>query len=64
LFPPSCVGEVGLIGAPSRREIGHGMLAERSLETIFLPMMISLTLFALRVLSQKAMVLQGEFIYM
>ncbi|XP_061356746.1 polyribonucleotide nucleotidyltransferase 1, chloroplastic isoform X2 [Gastrolobium bilobum] len=33
-FPPSCVGEVGRIGAPSRREIGHGMLAERSLELI------------------------------
>ncbi|KAG5083175.1 hypothetical protein JHK84_053213 [Glycine max] len=33
-FPPSCVGEVGRIGAPSRREIGHGMLAERSLEPI------------------------------
>ncbi|KAL5539031.1 hypothetical protein UlMin_043691 [Ulmus minor] len=33
-FPLSCVGEVGRIGAPSRREIGHGMLAERSLEPI------------------------------
>ncbi|MED6157820.1 Purine nucleoside phosphorylase [Stylosanthes scabra] len=33
-FPPSSVGEVGRIGAPSRREIGHGMLAERSLEPI------------------------------
>ncbi|KAK7396125.1 hypothetical protein VNO78_16909 [Psophocarpus tetragonolobus] len=33
-FPPSCVGEAGRIGAPSRREIGHGMLAERSLEQI------------------------------
>ncbi|XP_078430866.1 putative polyribonucleotide nucleotidyltransferase 1, chloroplastic [Wolffia australiana] len=33
-FPPSCVGEVGRIGAPSRREIGHGMLAERALERI------------------------------
>ncbi|KAL2320519.1 hypothetical protein Fmac_029488 [Flemingia macrophylla] len=33
-FPPSCVGEAGRIGAPSRREIGHGMLAERSLEPI------------------------------
>ncbi|KAK7290675.1 hypothetical protein RIF29_05264 [Crotalaria pallida] len=33
-FPPSCVGEVGRLGAPSRREIGHGMLAERSLEPI------------------------------
>ncbi|KAJ6761742.1 POLYRIBONUCLEOTIDE NUCLEOTIDYLTRANSFERASE [Salix koriyanagi] len=34
LFPPSCVGEVGRIGAPSRREIGHGMLMERALEPI------------------------------
>ncbi|KAM1514479.1 hypothetical protein FF1_013765 [Malus domestica] len=33
-FPPSCVGEVGRNGAPSRREIGHGMLAERALEPI------------------------------
>ncbi|XP_042519221.1 polyribonucleotide nucleotidyltransferase 1, chloroplastic [Macadamia integrifolia] len=33
-FPLSCVGEVGRIGAPSRREIGHGMLAERALEPI------------------------------
>ncbi|KAJ9540473.1 hypothetical protein OSB04_026979 [Centaurea solstitialis] len=33
-FPPSCVGEVGRSGAPSRREIGHGMLAERALEPI------------------------------
>ncbi|XP_057719884.1 probable polyribonucleotide nucleotidyltransferase 1, chloroplastic [Arachis stenosperma] len=36
-FPPSSVGEVGRIGAPSRREIGHGMLAERSLEPILPP---------------------------
>ncbi|XP_057980328.1 probable polyribonucleotide nucleotidyltransferase 1, chloroplastic isoform X2 [Malania oleifera] len=33
-FPPSCVGEVGRMGAPTRREIGHGMLAERALEPI------------------------------
>ncbi|XP_072951520.1 probable polyribonucleotide nucleotidyltransferase 1, chloroplastic [Typha angustifolia] len=33
-FPPSSVGEVRRMGAPSRREIGHGMLAERSLEPI------------------------------
>ncbi|KAI5659508.1 hypothetical protein M9H77_28301 [Catharanthus roseus] len=33
-FPPSCVGEVGRAGAPSRREIGHGTLAERALEPI------------------------------
>ncbi|KAM7279265.1 hypothetical protein ACFE04_006399 [Oxalis oulophora] len=33
-FPPSSVGEVGRVGAPSRREIGHGTLAERALEPI------------------------------
>ncbi|KAI3705391.1 hypothetical protein L1987_75628 [Smallanthus sonchifolius] len=33
-FPPSCVGEAGRIGAPSRREIGHGTLAERALEPV------------------------------
>uniref|UniRef100_A0A0E0HX39 polyribonucleotide nucleotidyltransferase n=1 Tax=Oryza nivara TaxID=4536 RepID=A0A0E0HX39_ORYNI len=36
-FPPSSVGEVGRIGAPNRREIGHGMLAERALEPILPP---------------------------
>eukprot|EP00980_Cylindrotheca_fusiformis_P014950 scaffold4095_cov117-Cylindrotheca_fusiformis.AAC.7 len=30
-FPPSCVGETGRSGAPGRREIGHGNLAERAL---------------------------------
>ncbi|HPR38437.1 MAG TPA: polyribonucleotide nucleotidyltransferase [Spirochaetota bacterium] len=33
-FPPFSVGEVGRTGNPGRREIGHGMLAERSLEWI------------------------------
>lgn len=33
-FPPSSVGEVRRLGAPNRREIGHGMLAERALEPI------------------------------
>ena len=33
-FPPYSVGEVGRIGATGRREIGHGYLAERSLEPI------------------------------
>ena len=28
-FPPSCVGETGRTGAPGRREVGHGNLAER-----------------------------------
>ncbi|MCO5549155.1 hypothetical protein L7F22_002621 [Adiantum nelumboides] len=31
-FPPSSVGEAGRVGAPSRREIGHGVLAEKALE--------------------------------
>ena len=30
-FPPSSVGEVGRVGSPKRREIGHGALAERAL---------------------------------
>jgi len=33
-FPPFCTGEVRRIGSPSRREIGHGALAERALESI------------------------------
>ena len=33
-FPPFCTGEVKRIGSPSRREIGHGALAERSLECV------------------------------
>ncbi|AAZ40752.1 polynucleotide phosphorylase [Candidatus Blochmanniella pennsylvanica str. BPEN] len=30
-FPPYCVGEIGVIGAPKRREIGHGRLAKRGM---------------------------------
>lgn len=30
-FPPFSVGEVGRIGAPGRREVGHGKLAERAI---------------------------------
>ena len=33
-FPPFCVGEVKRVGAVSRREIGHGSLAERCLEAV------------------------------
>ena len=33
-FPPYSVGEVGRMGAPGRREIGHGKLAERALSAI------------------------------
>lgn len=30
-FPPYCVGEVARLTAPSRREIGHGILVEKAL---------------------------------
>ncbi|MEK7776802.1 MAG: polyribonucleotide nucleotidyltransferase [Planctomycetota bacterium] len=33
-FPPFCVGEVKPLRGPGRREIGHGALAERSLEAV------------------------------
>ncbi|UCG32948.1 MAG: polyribonucleotide nucleotidyltransferase [Phycisphaerales bacterium] len=33
-FPPFCVGEARRIMGPGRREIGHGALAERSLEPV------------------------------
>lgn len=33
-FPPYSVGEVGRMGAPGRREIGHGALAERALSAV------------------------------
>ncbi len=36
-FPPFSVGEVGRIGAPGRREIGHGKLAERALMALLPP---------------------------
>lgn len=33
-FPPFSVGEVGRMGAPGRREIGHGALGERALKQV------------------------------
>ena len=33
-FPAFCTGETKFIGGPGRREIGHGMLAERALESV------------------------------
>ena len=33
-FPPFCVGEVKFMRGPSRRDIGHGTLARRGLETV------------------------------
>jgi len=36
-FPPSSVGETGRMGGAGRREIGHGMLAERALAPVVPP---------------------------
>ena len=36
-FPPFCVGETGRFGGQSRREIGHGLLAEKALKAIVPP---------------------------
>jgi polyribonucleotide nucleotidyltransferase len=36
-FPPFSTGEVGRIGSPRRREIGHGALAERGLVPVIPP---------------------------
>lgn len=33
-FPPFSVGETGRVGSPSRRSIGHGALAEKSLRAV------------------------------
>ncbi|MEK7590327.1 MAG: polyribonucleotide nucleotidyltransferase [Patescibacteria group bacterium] len=33
-FPPYSVGEVGRVGAPGRREIGHGALAEKAVRNL------------------------------
>ena len=33
-FPSYCVGEVGFMGSPKRREIGHGRLAKRGLQAV------------------------------
>lgn len=33
-FPPYCVGEAGFMGAPKRREIGHGKLAKRGMQAM------------------------------
>lgn len=33
-FPPYSVGEVGMVGSPKRREIGHGNLAKRAIVAV------------------------------
>src|SRR4051794_40033575 len=36
-FPPYSVGETGFMRGPKRRDIGHGALAQRALETVIPP---------------------------
>ena len=36
-FPPFCVGEVRFMRGPSRRDIGHGALAERGINAVLPP---------------------------
>jgi polyribonucleotide nucleotidyltransferase len=49
-FPPYSVGEVGRVGSPKRREIGHGRLAKRALIAV-LPGMDSYP-YVLRIVSE------------
>ncbi len=49
-FPPFSVGEVGRIGSPKRREIGHGRLAKRAIAAV-LPDMKSYP-YVIRVVSE------------
>jgi len=49
-FPPSCVGETGMVGSPKRREIGHGRLARRGI-TAVLPDLESFP-YVLRIVSE------------
>ena len=49
-FPPFSVGEVGRVGSPKRREIGHGRLAKRALIAV-LPDMAAYP-YVLRIVSE------------
>lgn len=33
-FPPYSVGEIGMVGSPKRREVGHGNLAKRAIRAV------------------------------
>ena len=49
-FPPYSVGEVGFVGSPKRREIGHGRLAKRGVAAV-LPDMTTFP-YVIRVVSE------------
>ncbi len=49
-FPPFCVGEIGKVGTPKRREIGHGRLAKRGILAV-LPNIVEFP-YSVRVVSE------------
>ncbi|MGH8283861.1 MAG: polyribonucleotide nucleotidyltransferase, partial [Gammaproteobacteria bacterium] len=49
-FPPYSVGEVGFMGSPKRREIGHGRLAKRGIQAV-MPDMVTYP-YVIRVVSE------------
>ncbi len=49
-FPPYSVGEVGMVGSPKRREIGHGNLAKRGIAAV-MPSMTEFS-YVIRVVSE------------
>ena len=49
-FPPYSVGEVGMVGSPKRREIGHGNLAKRGVLAV-MPSMAEFS-YVIRVVSE------------
>lgn len=49
-FPPYSVGEVGMVGSPKRREIGHGNLARRGIAAV-MPTMSEFS-YVIRVVSE------------
>ena len=49
-FPPYSVGEVGMVGSPKRREIGHGNLAKRGMAAV-MPSMTEFS-YVIRVVSE------------
>lgn len=49
-FPPYSVGEIGMVGSPKRREIGHGNLAKRGVGAV-LPTMKEFS-YVIRVVSE------------
>ncbi|AJC50551.1 polyribonucleotide nucleotidyltransferase [Coxiella endosymbiont of Amblyomma americanum] len=50
-FLPFCVGKVGFISSPKRREIGHGRLAKRAIIPVF-PIALSEFPYVIRVVSE------------